>query len=253
MLDVTGVSLAFGGVAALEDVDVQVRDGEILGVIGPNGAGKSTLMNLVTGVYRPTAGRISFRGKDITGIPDHAIAALGIARTFQSATLFTELDARENVLLGYHLAHHVAGWRRFLRLPDARREEAGLCDRADALLREVGLGEQIEQLAGSLSLGHQRALGIAMALATEPTLLLLDEPVAGLNPTDSAAVATLLRQVRDRGTAVVLVEHDMRTVLSVCDRLVVLDRGRLLLEGPPAEVVADPRVVEAYLGRPTRG
>ncbi len=251
VLEITDLGLRFGGLSALDGVTLRVAEGEILGVIGPNGAGKTTLMNVVSGVYRPTAGRIVFRGRDITGLPDHAVSVAGIARTFQAATLFTALTARDNVLLGFHHAHRVPAYLRLLRTRSARAEEAQLRDRAEELLGEVGLGDHVDQPAGSLSLGHQRVLNIAMALATGPALLLLDEPVAGLNPTESAAVAELVRTVRSRGVSVVLVEHDMRTVLGLCERLAVLDRGRLLLEGEPRSVVSDPLVVEAYLGRPS--
>jgi branched-chain amino acid transport system ATP-binding protein len=245
LLEAHNLSKHFGGLAAVNSLDLMVETGEILGLIGPNGAGKTTCFNLLSGVLRPTSGSVVFAGEDITGRRPHQVAARGLVRTFQLATLFQELTALENVLLGLHL-HSRLGLRQILfsrRIfpPDevARSREA---------LEFAGLAPHANQLACNLPHGHQRVLGIAMALAARPRLLLLDEPVTGMNLAESGQVMSLIKKIRDGGTTILLVEHNMKAVMGTCDRIVVLNFGRKLAEGTPGEVSTSAEVIEAYLG-----
>jgi branched-chain amino acid transport system permease protein len=246
VLDIAGARKQFGGVVAVNDVSFDVRAREIVALIGPNGAGKSTTFNLITGVAPATAGRIAILGTNVDGASPQAIARLGVARTFQHVKLVPDMSVLENVAIGAHLRGHAGALASMLRLD--RADEARLLAEAAAQITRVGLGEQMHQLAGSLSLGQQRIVEIARALCVDPILLLLDEPAAGLRHMEKQKLAALLRQLRDEGMSVLLVEHDMGFVMDLADRVVVLEFGTRIAEGTPAEVRANPDVVRAYLG-----
>jgi len=251
LLRLEGLSIAFGGLLALDAVDLAVGPGETRALIGPNGSGKTTLINVVAGVYRPTSGRLTFDGHDLLVYPPQARARLGLARTFQNLELFQRMTALENVLVGQHTAFRASPLDVVVRSGRMRREEQEARARAAALLDRVGLSRYASYPANALAFGHQRLLEIARALAARPKLLLLDEPGAGLTVEELDVLGALLRQIqREEGIAVLLVAHTMRLVLGVADRVSVLDHGVLVAEGEPQAVVNDPRVIEAYLGRP---
>ncbi len=252
MLGVEDLSINFGGLAALSGLSFEVAEREIFALIGPNGAGKSTVFNVITGLYRPSSGRVRFLGEDLLALAPHQIARRGVARTFQNTEVFRRLTALDNVLIGRHTHLRRGVVSGALGLRSVAREEAGARDVARALLARLGLEEIAGVEAGSLPLGFQKRLELARALASEPRLLLLDEPAGGLNPTETQALMELIVRLRDeRGLTILVVEHDMELVMGISDRVAVLDYGRKLSSGSPREIAADPAVVEAYLGSET--
>jgi branched-chain amino acid transport system ATP-binding protein len=251
LLETEHVTKAFGGLVAVEDVSIKVEPRSIVSIIGPNGAGKTTFFNMLTGLYKPTLGSISFAGRDVTGTRPDIIMSLGVARTFQNIRLFSSMSATENVMVGQHARMTAGLFGSILRPPSVRREEREVREKARDMLDYVGLkSDQFDRLASNLSYGDQRRVEIARAIASDPVLLLLDEPTAGMNPQESARLTEFMEQLRqERDLTILLIEHDMRVVMGVSEHITVLDHGTKIAEGQPEEIRSNERVIEAYLGK----
>ena len=248
LLDIQKVSMHFGGLKAIQDLDFTMEEGEIRGLIGPNGAGKTTLFNVISGVYIPTYGKFFFKGQDITKLRPHATAKLGIVRTFQATTLYKHFTVLRNVMVGCHLNSSYSFFGSLFGTPGSHRHERENEQKSLEILEFLGLGKLKDELAINLPHGHQRALGIAIALAAQPVLLMLDEPVTGMTPEESAAMMKLIRKIRDRGITILLIEHDMKVVMGICEKITVLNFGEKIAEGTPEQIQKNPDVHEAYLG-----
>lgn len=248
LLRIWHVSVHFGGLEAIHNLDFDLDQGEIRGLVGPNGAGKTTLFNVISGVYRPTSGRIVFKGKDITGLKPHVVAKMGIVRTFQGTILFKKFSVLKNVLVGCHLHSKFNFWGALINTPATIKSESDNEKKAMEILEFMGLFKYKDEMAMNLPHGHQRALGVSIALAAKPELLMLDEPMTGMNAEETAEMMGLIKKIRDRGINILLIEHDMRAVMGLCDRITVLNFGKKIAEGSPDEIKGNKDVSEAYLG-----
>ena len=249
MLKAEGISKSFMGINALNDVTMDVIEGEILGVIGPNGAGKTTLFNVLTGLFMPDNGRIHLHDKEVTRLMPHRRVRMGMARTFQNLEIFRDMSVLENVMVGGHIRLKAGFWRSMLNTPGKMKEEKALKEEALALIHRLGLTERAQELAVNLSYGNQRRVEIARALASKPAIVFLDEPAAGMNPKETQELAELIVRLKSElDLTIVIIEHDMNLIMDICDRIVVMTEGRVLTSGVPNEIRKDPRVLEAYLG-----
>ena len=248
MLKIEGLGKRFGGLAAVSSLDVSINQGDIMGLIGPNGAGKTTVFNLITGFLKPTMGSVVLDGHDVTAKSPHYIAAKGIARTFQATNIFSEYSVLDNVILASHLKSEVGFWRTFLHTPASRRSDGKILEKSRAILKLVGMERFADVTAKNLAHGHKRILGIAIALAAEPILLLLDEPLGGMNAGEVSETVDLTKKLWQKGITILLIEHNMRAAMSLCKRIVVLNFGRKIAEGSPEEIKEDEKVIQAYLG-----
>ncbi len=248
MLETKGLTKHFRGLRAVNNIDLSVDANEVVGIIGPNGSGKTTLFNLITGFLKPTSGDVTFEGKDITGKGPHVIASLGLARTFQLDRIFHDFTVLQNVMVASRLHARIGFWEAIFNTPRYRTKFYGTLDYATKILQFVGLADKKDELSRNLAHGHQKMLGVAVALAAHPKILLLDEPCAGMNPKELDAALELISKIREQGTSVILIEHNMKAVMNVCDRILVLNFGTEIAKGTPAEVQNNKDVIQAYLG-----
>jgi branched-chain amino acid transport system ATP-binding protein len=249
LLMIRKISKSFGGLNVLRLLDLDVFDSEIVGLIGPNGAGKTTLLNVISGFLRPTSGKVIFRNMEITGLEPDQVVRKGIVRTFQASTLFMGSSVFGNVFTACHANYRTGIWQAFVHSSAVRKEEEALKQKAVEILEFMNLASIKDEIAANLPHGHQRVLGICIALAANPQLLMLDEPATGMNPQETLVIVNLIRRIRDRGIAIIMVEHDMRAIMTVCDRVIVLNYGSKIAEGLPEEISTNKEVIEAYLGR----
>ncbi len=248
MIEVRGLTKRFGGLTAVDDITFDITDGEVVGLIGPNGAGKTTVFNLVTGFASPTKGKVVFNGRDLAGLKPYQVAEAGLARTFQMSNIFPRLSVLQNVVAAGHLVADINFWESLLHTPSGRRKGTRVLGLAEEILSFVGLNDLKDCQADTLSHGHKRVLGIAIALAAQPKLLLLDEPLSGMNAQEVDQTVVLIRKIWESGTTILLIEHNMRAAMGLCERIVVLEMGRKIAEGPPEAILSNQRVIEAYLG-----